>query len=76
MEGHIESEEREKPKTKICPPARISFRFNGEIKTFTEKQKLREISTTKPALNKFQRNFSRQETQEKKRTYKNKPPNN
>ena len=31
-------------------PARISFRFNGEIKTFTEKQKLREFSTTKPAL--------------------------
>ena len=31
-------------------PARISFRFNGEIKTFTDKQKLREFSTTKPAL--------------------------
>ena len=30
--------------------ARISFRFNGEIKTFTHKQKLREFSTTKPAL--------------------------
>ena len=29
--------------------ARISFRFNGEIKTFTDKQKLREFSTTKPA---------------------------
>ena len=31
-------------------PASISFRFNGEIKTFTDKQKLREFSTTKPAL--------------------------
>ena len=31
-------------------PARISFRFNGEIKTFTDKQKVREFSTTKPAL--------------------------
>ena len=30
--------------------ANISFRFNGEIKTFTDKQKLREFSTTKPAL--------------------------
>ena len=30
--------------------ARISFRFNREIKTFTDKQKLREFSTTKPAL--------------------------
>ena len=30
--------------------ARISFRFNGEIKTFTDRQKLTEFSTTKPAL--------------------------
>ena len=33
----------------LCP-ARISFRPDGEIKTFTDKQKLREFSTTKPAL--------------------------
>ena len=31
-------------------PARISFILDGEIKTFTDKQKLREFSTTKPAL--------------------------
>ena len=31
-------------------PARISFRIDGEIKSFSEKQKLREFSTTKPAL--------------------------
>ena len=30
--------------------ARISFRFEREIKTFTDKQKLRQFSTTKPAL--------------------------
>ena len=30
--------------------ARISFRFDGEIKTFTDKQKLREFSNTKPTL--------------------------
>ena len=30
--------------------ARISFRFDGGIKTFRDKQKLREFSTTKPAL--------------------------
>ena len=30
--------------------ARISFRFDREIKTFTDKQKLREFITTKPAL--------------------------
>ena len=32
---------------RLIYPARISFRFDGEIKTFTDKQKL---STTKPAL--------------------------
>ena len=30
--------------------ARISFRFHREIKSFTDKQKLREFSTIKPAL--------------------------
>ena len=30
--------------------ARISFTYEGEIKSFTDKQKLREFSTTKPAL--------------------------
>ena len=29
-------------------PARISFKYEGEIKSFTDKQKLREFSTTKP----------------------------
>ena len=36
--------------TRLLYPARISFRFDGEIKNFTEKQKLREFSTTKQAL--------------------------
>jgi len=31
-------------------PARISFKIDGEIKIFSDKQKLREFSTTKPAL--------------------------
>ena len=30
--------------------ARLSFRFDGEIKSSTDKQKLKEFSTTKPAL--------------------------
>ena len=30
--------------------ARILFRFEGKIKSFTDKQKLREFSSTKPAL--------------------------
>ena len=35
---------------RLLSPARISFRFDGEIKSFTDKQKLREFSTTKSAL--------------------------
>ena len=35
---------------RLLYPARISFRFDGDIKTCTDKQKLREFSTTKPAL--------------------------
>ena len=34
-------------------PARISFRFDGEIKTFTDKQKLREFTPPKQLYNKF-----------------------
>ena len=35
---------------KLLYPARISFRYEGEFKNFADKQKLREFSTTKPAL--------------------------
>ena len=34
----------------LLSPARLPFRFEGEIKIFTDKQKLREFSNTKPAL--------------------------
>ena len=35
---------------RLLYPARNSFKYEGEIKSFTDKQKLREFSTTKPAL--------------------------
>ena len=35
---------------RLLYPARISFRFDGEIKSFTDKQRLREFSTTEPPL--------------------------
>ena len=35
---------------RILYPARLSFRYDGEIKSFAGKQKLREFTTTKPAL--------------------------
>ena len=35
---------------RLLYPARISFNTDGEIKSFSDKQKLREFSITKPAL--------------------------
>ena len=35
---------------RLLYPARISFRYEGELKSFTDKQKLRKFSTPKPAL--------------------------
>ena len=35
---------------RLLYPARISFKYKGEIKSFTDKRNLREFSTTKPAL--------------------------
>ena len=35
---------------RIPYPARLSFRFDGETKSFPDKHKLREFSTIKPAL--------------------------
>ena len=48
---------------RILYPARLSFRFDVEIKSFTDKQKLREFNTTKPALQQLPKEI--QETQEK-----------
>ena len=36
--------------SRLLYPARISFTHEGEFKRFTDKQKLREFSTSKPAL--------------------------
>ena len=35
---------------RLLYPARISFKYEGEVKSFTDKLKLREFSITKPAL--------------------------
>ena len=35
---------------RLLYPARISFKIDGKIKSFSDKQKWREFSTTKPAL--------------------------
>ena len=52
--------------------ARISFKIDGEIKSFSDKQKLRGISTTKSALQQMLKGHS-QEIQEKKKDLQNHP---
>ena len=42
---------------RLLYPPRISFKYEGEIKSFTDKQKLREFSTTKPALQQMQKDL-------------------
>ena len=42
---------------KILYPSRLSFRFDGEIKSFPDKQKLRELSTIKSALQQMLKEF-------------------
>ena len=39
-----------KKKKRILYPENLYFRINGEVKTFPDKQKLREFITTSPAL--------------------------
>ena len=38
------------PQPRLLYPARISFKTDGKIRSFSDKQKLREFCTTKPAL--------------------------
>ena len=35
---------------RLLYPATMSFKYKGEMKSFTDKQKLREFNTTNPAL--------------------------
>ena len=57
-------------------PASISFKTDGEIKRFSERQKLREFSTTKPALKQMLKGLINQEIQEKKKRSTKSTPNN
>ena len=58
----------------ILYPAGLSFKFDGEIKNFSNKQKLREFSTIKPALQQMLQGLYSQEIQEKKKFYRKKNP--
>ena len=56
---------------RLLYPARISFKYEGEIKSFTDKQKLSKFSTTKPALQQMLKDLLKTGNTEK--VYKLKP---
>ena len=47
----------ENQQPRILYPVRISFKIDGEIKSFSDKQKLSEFSTTKPVLQQILKGF-------------------
>ena len=49
--------ERENLQPKTLYTETLWFRFNGEIKSFIDKQKLKEFSTTKPTLQQVLKEF-------------------
>ena len=56
--------------------AKISFKIDGEIKRYSDKQKLREFSTRKPALQQMLKGFIQsRDTREGKRSTKSTPNN-
>ena len=50
MTEYIEGTEGKNLQPRLLYSARISFKTDGEIKSFSDKQKLRELSTIKPTL--------------------------
>ena len=57
-------------------PARISIKIDGEIKIFSDEQKLREFSITKPGLQQMlNRLIQSRNTREEKRSTKSTPNN-
>ena len=61
---------------RLLYPARISFKIDGEIKTFSEKQKLREFSTTNPALQQMLKGLIQSRNKERKKKSTKSIPNN
>ena len=50
MARNIQSHEKQGPTAKIALPAQISFRIEGQKKSFPDKKELKEFIITKPLL--------------------------
>ena len=63
---------------RLLYPARIPFKIDGAIKSFSDKQKLRQFSTTQPALQQMLNGlilYSQEIQQKNKRSTKSNPNN-
>ena len=56
--------------------ARISFKMDGEIKSFSDKQKLREFNSTKLALQQSLKGFIQSRNTREEKDLQNQTPNN
>ena len=61
--------------SKLVYLARISFKTDGEIKSFSDKQKLREFSTTKSALQQMLKGLIVRKNKRRKESIKTNPQN-
>ena len=59
---------------RLVYPARISFKIYGEIKSFSDKQKLREFSTTKSALQQMLKGLIWSRNTREEKNLQNPPP--
>ena len=64
MAGYILNQKN--MQSRILYPARLSFKTEGEIKSFPDKQNLKEFMITKPALQEILRGYSGETTQHNK----------
>jgi hypothetical protein len=76
MEKHIPGPERNNCQPRLVYPGKLSFLIEGEIKTFHNKKKLKEFTTTKPPLQKILKGLLHKEEETRVRqedARKNKP---
>ena len=63
-------------KPRLLYPERISFKTDGEIKSLSDKQKLREFSTTKSALQQMSKGLIKSRNTREEKDLQNQTPNN
>ena len=73
MTGYIQSTEMEKSKPRLLDPAKISFKIDGEIKSFADKRKLTEFSTTKSGLQQMLKGLIQSRNRREEKDLQNQP---